>query len=760
MSSVPDLAEPSWCHGLFAARWRLLPASAFACVSALLFALFMVLGAHPFTETIDWVLHGEPNLHFLKAGLMAGELPWWNPHVGLGRPYVSDLQSAVCYPPTYLLLVGKVVGPGMFIGLHSFVLILGMHLLCRQLGGRGVFGLLAGCALLASMGFGGRLLVGHTFYFAGLCYLPMLLGALVKLRLRPTGRRIGALGLLLSLQFLTGHPQVFWNTVFGLGLLLTGLLFRRAPAIAWKRLPRIITGLGAALLLAAGVSAIAWLPFLDLIAEGNRQAATLKSASFGQFGSDSAFGIVTNPPMRQINWEHNYQLGFAWTVPGLIGLAMLRSIAMRGLLFMGALAFWFSFGQESWLFRFCFDFLPGASSFRLPARINVLPMLALTTAAALFLSRSRPSRALPWAGLATVGILMAGLMGRYPYEGPPAQIGRAEPMTALLVAAGAIYVWKRRSGRVSVVSLAALLLWVGLQITELSGAYARYALLYSYKVVFAATYEFSVAKQLRDLQSASQSGFPLRVMGPSDLVPPNLGMRDGWTHVDSYTALFLRRPWNYLHRAAGAEASPFLNASLAPGFYAQPYFSTPNLSLNLALDLRTGAVLVNTNPVPRLWITFQPRLVGRPEEALAAVTNRLDLPREGVIESALPFPLLTTGEVTGSASILRFRHSEIEVKCQLSHPGLLVLNEAWFPGWHTVVAGQRIEGQPVNYWMRGFALPAGEHTLKLQFRPRRMTEAVALSIASLGVGGFLMLRGQRLPEATRSAGSMKHASMS
>ena len=89
-----------------------------------------------------------------------------------------------------------------------------------------------------------------------------------------------------------------------------------------------------------------------------------------------------------------------------------------------------------------------------------------------------------------------------------------------------------------------------------------------------------------------------------------------------------------------------------------------------------------------------------------------------------------------------------------------MLNEAWFPGWHTVVAGQRIESQPVNYWMRGFALPAGEHTLKLQFRPRRLAEAIGLSIASLGVGGFLMLRGRRLPEATRSAGSMKHASMS
>lgn len=652
----------------------------------------MVLGAHPFTETIDWVLHGEPNLHFLQASLGGGEFPWWNPHVGLGRPYASDLQSAVFYPPTYLLLLGKFAGPSSFLCLHAFLAILGMHLLCRQLGGRGVFGLLGGCALLASMGFGGRLLVGHTFYFAGLCYLPMLLVAVVKLRLCPTRRRIGTLALLLALQFLTGHPQVFWNTVFGLGLFLTGLLFRPAPAIAWKRLPHIIAGLAAALLLAAGISAVAWLPFLDLIAEGNRQAATLTSASFGHFEASDVIGIVTTPEGdSRANWEGNFRLGFAWTVPGLIGLAMLRSTAMRGLLCMGACAFWFSFGEEGWLFRMCFEYLPGASSFRVPARINALTLLALTAAAAVFLSR----------------------------------------------------VWQRRSAGPFAMPLVALLFWLGLQIVELSGAHGRYAFLYSRKSVIGFTHEFPVVGQLREIQANSPAGVPLRVMVPRILLPPNLGMRDGWTHVDSYTALFLGRPWNFLHRVAGVEASPFLNASLAKEFYRQPPFSIPNLSLNLALDLASGAVLVNTNPVPRLWVTFQPRLVNRSEEALAAVTRPLDLPREGVIESALPFSSLAAGEATGEASILRFRHSEIEVKCQLSHPGVLVLNEAWFPGWHIVVAGRRVESQPVNYWMRGFALPAGEHTLKLQFRPRRLAEAVALSIGSLGVGWFLIFRGGR-----------------
>ena len=144
-----------------------------------------------------------------------------------------------------------------------------------------------------------------------------------------------------------------------------------------------------------------------------------------------------------------------------------------------------------------------------------------------------------------------------------------------------------------------------------------------------------------------------------------------------------------------------------------------------------------------MWVSFQPRLVSGPEEALAAATNRLNLPLESIIETPLPFPP-APAQAVGSASIVRFRHSEIEIKCLLSHAALLVLNEAWFPGWHAVFGGQRIESQPVNYWMRGFALPAGEHHVKLLFQPRRQTLALWLTTGSLAACWGLLSSRRRL----------------
>ncbi len=756
MISKLGIADHPWCHHLFVCRWRLLPAGVFSFASAVVFTLAMMTGAHPFTESLDWVLHGEPNIHFLQASLGGGEIPWWNPHVGLGRPYVSDLQSAVFYPPTYLLFCGKSAGPSFFLGLHAFLATFGMHLLCRQLGGRGVFGLLGGCALLGSMGFGGRLLVGHTFYFAGLCYLPVLLAALVKLRLRPTINRAGTFSLLLAVQFLTGHPQVFWNSVLGLGLLLVGMLARLGPAIYWRRALRVIACFAAALLLAGGITAIAWMPFLDLITEGNRQATTLKIATYGHFALADLFSFVTEPPVEyKVNWEQNCRLGFAWTVPGLVGLCLFRSIGMRALLLMGAAALWFSFGESSWLFRQCFDYLPGASSFRLPSRISVLPLVALTAAGAVFLGRSKPSGALPEAGFIAVGCLAVALLRGFPFEAPGVQLGLFAPMMALLAAAISIHVWRHPGQWPTTARITALLVWLGLQAVEFSSTHSRYARRYSEELVSRSDGKFHFVDGLKKILPASSSGIPPRVMVLNDLVPPNLGMQSGWTHVDSYTALFLRRPWNYLHAAFGVAPPLSMNASLSAEVYERPPFSVPNLSLDLALDVAAGGLVRPSSPVPRLWITFQPRLVSRPEEALAAVTNRLDLPREGVVEKALPFPPSASGDASGSAEILRFRHSEIEVKCRLSHPGLLVLNEAWFPGWHAVVAGQRIESQPVNYWMRGFALPAGEHHLKLKFRPRHQALAACLTLGSLSMGLFMISRRQspwKKPDAQTSAG--------
>ncbi|MEW6305613.1 MAG: hypothetical protein AB1705_19210, partial [Verrucomicrobiota bacterium] len=37
-------------------------------------------------ESMDYILFYKPNFHFLIENIRSGNVPFWNPYVGLGRP--------------------------------------------------------------------------------------------------------------------------------------------------------------------------------------------------------------------------------------------------------------------------------------------------------------------------------------------------------------------------------------------------------------------------------------------------------------------------------------------------------------------------------------------------------------------------------------------------------------------------------------------------------------------------------------------------
>src|SRR5687767_4450523 len=59
------------------------------------------------TGSVDYVCFYKLNFHFLIDAVKEGRLPLWNPYIGLGRPFLTDLQNAVFYPPIYLILLGR-----------------------------------------------------------------------------------------------------------------------------------------------------------------------------------------------------------------------------------------------------------------------------------------------------------------------------------------------------------------------------------------------------------------------------------------------------------------------------------------------------------------------------------------------------------------------------------------------------------------------------------------------------------------------------
>ena len=63
----------------------------------------LLLGLHSFPPG-DFTDHFLPFSLFQRAELLAGRLPLWNPYTFSGHPFLADVQAAVFYPLSNLVL--------------------------------------------------------------------------------------------------------------------------------------------------------------------------------------------------------------------------------------------------------------------------------------------------------------------------------------------------------------------------------------------------------------------------------------------------------------------------------------------------------------------------------------------------------------------------------------------------------------------------------------------------------------------------------
>ena len=82
------------------------------------------------------------------------------------------------------------------------------------------------------------------------------------------------------------------------------------------------------------------------------------------------------------------------------------------------------------------------------------------------------------------------------------------------------------------------------------------------------------------------------------------------------------------------------------------------------------------------------------------------------------------------------------MRVELSEPGLLVFNEAQFPGWKASVDGRPTEMVTVNSLMRGVPIArAGPHTVAMTYEPPGFAAGLVVSLVALGAFVVLAVAG-------------------
>jgi hypothetical protein len=659
-----------------------------------MFAAGLCFVAPTLLESADYVQYWKPTLNFLADAVREGRVPFWNPYIALGRPFLADMQNAIFYPPLYLICLGQECGVFLLVWLHCLLAVFGMRGLAGALQVRRwqsyfiAFGYVASGALTA------RWMTGQLTYCWGLCYVPWLFHCALRTEEAWQSRRIAHYALLLALQFLCGHPQVFWFTGIGQAVFILGRAWRRPWQAALRDAGRGLSQLCAACLWCLGLVAVVLLPFMELVKHGNRAAASPAFTNFYKLEWEHV-GSLLSPmglPQREfpINWEMNLFVGPITLLLGLAGLCLVRERNVRGLLAVLVVALLIAVGDSTPFFGLFYRWLPGFAGFRCHARAALLVVLVLICTAGIWLSRPHP-------GLRTI--------------------------------------WTYNLND---------LLWyvcIGLVLSQgLSLVYATWAIkrTHTYSAILGASpdhpFQYTLVAKLRGWGLLQPFRPPPRVCIPTLAVPANYAMLYRYSNFDAYCSLFLRRPWDYLHAMPGIQPPELINHSVAHEIYDHGPFPYPDLALAAGVDPATGILQVATNPAPRAFLVYAAEVVGDYGTILTRLAKGHDIHRSALLEEPLAEPLPQASVLPGTVALIRhFEPNSVWVEVEAKEKALLVLAEAWYPGWRAEIDGRVCDCLPANLWMRAIPVPAGRHEVRFYFHQNYLLPGLLISLASAGL---------------------------
>lgn len=351
----------------------------------------------------DILLYFYPYRDFAAQALREGRIPFWNPYIFMGVPFLANPQAAVLYPLhwpfAWLDAPRQIVWSA---AIHTWLIGFGGALLVRRLGLRWTGALVTGLALSGSGHVGG--LIGHINQLNGAAWLPWALLLVTPRREAPrrAGGRAGhlfldgaLLAVVVALLLLSGHTQTAFIVLVGTGVWCLYLGF----AATWQSKPRALRNwnwrplavLAIGVALGGLLAAPQLLPTLELSGQGIRSGGLtyIDATSFSlkplrlpwtllpTYGLADPEAIFDTPAYTEFI-AYLGLLGLALAVAGIWkGRGLARAC---GLLFT-VLGLALALGRWNPLYLPLHAWVPGFDLFRTPARWMLLYTLGVAVLA-------------------------------------------------------------------------------------------------------------------------------------------------------------------------------------------------------------------------------------------------------------------------------------------------------------------------------------------------------------------------------------------
>lgn len=744
-------------------RWlRWLPAALVILGPIAIFGPMVVRG-----DVLYWgtpLLQFTPWRDYALELVRQGSIPLWNPYLGLGAPLLANHQSAILYPPNWILALTNVAwGQGLLVLLHLGFAGIGMTVLLRRWG-LSVLGQVVGGAAFAC----GSYLVSRAGFLslnAVTAWLPWLVLAADRLASatapdswrRTLGPLIG-LTAIISMMALAGHAQTM---AYSLAFAAAWCLWRCYGFAGRKGLLR-----GAVLWLTAGVlailvSAAQLAPTVEYLSlsgrSGGLEEVSALTYSFWPWRTLGLLlpGLFGNPAVGDYwgygnYWEDALYIGVFPLLMALAGagwagrLGKSQARQRDFLVFAAGVAFLLALGQNTIVFSYLFRSLPWFDVFNAPTRWNLITTFVLAALAAMGADLwCRPAgRGLYWARLGTAGaaaIVITGIAASVLPAGLRESFGRSFLLAGLwlLAAGGFTLVWPhevdwRWTTVIAIVITADLAVAnAGLNPTAdadlYSGSTGLARLGNEHRIFlypeaertlkFDRTHRFESFDVGRDPRWIRESGLP------------NAPLLERIPSANNFDPLVPDRyqAWMRDLQSRGPEKSEALLASIDVAWYASMVGEDPPW--------------IEYLPVPeasRAWIV--PKAV--PAESADAARALVMLDgfnpwQVVVIEGGEPDLANVGGEgavrIEAGADPLR---AGFEVEAEQG--GWLVVADTWYPGWFATMDGEAVAGYPANGILRAVWVPPGSHEVVWLYQPASFRLGLVLSALGVVVVGILI----------------------
>jgi len=160
-------------------------------------------------------------------------------------------------------------------------------------------------------------------------------------------------------------------------------------------------------------------------------------------------------------------------------------------------------------------------------------------------------------------------------------------------------------------------------------------------------------------------------------------------------------------------------------------------------------VFENRRAFPRCWLANSV-VVLRPDEIVNTIKSstlpdgRAFLPDSmALVEEAIPEMQSSTpskSTTSSSSSIAAIAPDRISIRTDNQSARLLVLSDTYYPGWKATVDDKDVPIHQTDYVLRGIFVPAGKHTVALNYRPTSLLIGAALcALCIVGLTGLNVL---------------------